>query len=164
MSGFLRLHAQGVQSAALPYPTSGFDKYGMSCAPPQPRSTTRGWIQNYEKAFQASANRQLLKNHILQHINGKISDESLTPLMDEAAGWYKWKYLEPGYGPSTPQQVQHAVDMMNQKVVDRAAQLYAAQRKQTDQWLRQMHRPYGHGYVAPHFENDYDQSIELNYN
>lgn len=143
----------------------GFSKFGNSQSAPQNRSIySHHQFNTWEQVFFSQRNRDLLKQRILKEINGRISEAELAPYLDQAAGWYKWRYLEPGYGPSTPQEVQSAIVMINDLVVKRVRELYRAQRASTSRWLKSLHQPDGVYLERTRFDNDYDKSIEINLN
>ncbi len=158
MSTFLRFPSE------YPYARRGFDKFGQPWVHPQNRSITSGMVLNFERVMFSPENQAYLQQRILNEINGAISTDSLLRVMDQAAGWYKWRYSEPGYGPSTPKELQDALTMMNDRVMIQVARLYRAQRAETSRWLALKHQPSGTYQERESFENDYDRSIEINRN
>ena len=162
--GHLRLMASRPNAHIFPYAIRGFDKYGRSAAPPQPRSILSGWTMNFERAAGSAGNRTYLKDEVLRRFNGAISEDQLLRYLDEGVGWYKWRTMEPGYGPSTQAQVQVALDEINERTLKRIGELYQAQRVTTAHWLRTMHRPLGTDSGIPRYDNDYDRTIEFKLN
>lgn len=132
----------------------------------QPRSVVpTHWTQPEMRAFFSEANRQWLKQQVLERFNGIIGDDVLLRQMSECgAQWYLTMYTEESFGPVTPADKQKAIAMMNQRTLHRIGQLYAGQRAVTSQWLQFAHQgPETNGEI-PEYARTADYSFEIERN
>lgn len=146
---------QGKPGAGVyPPPTSGFDL-------PQPTTLFPTWTQNYAQVFKDPGNMKYLKGRILAACNCAISTDQLVLAMGRALGWYHHAYLDATYGPSTRDELQKALNMMNERVVKDICRQYRAQKAVRDQWVRYQHQPQGTAVARGYYQSDFDKSIEL---
>lgn len=110
--------------------------------PYQPRSLAPPhWTQKELIGFASDQNRAYLKQEVLRRFNGAISETNLWQPMFENGDWYLNKYIDFTYAAPTDEKAMEVVQMLNERVLRRIGQLYAAERAVTSQWLQEQHQP-----------------------
>lgn len=158
---FSRHQAIGRMSTFLNrYPRRGMDRYGAPAHPPQPRYVASGHTENYAQLAMRMDNIRHLQRSVEAEGYGRVRYETVLQFVDKAIGYYRDRYLNPTYGPTTDAELREALTIINRRVIGEIVRQLRAQQRVQAQWLTLKHHPANAFLGQSKFENDYDKSIE----
>jgi hypothetical protein len=142
------------------YPRTGMDRYGHPVAPPQPTTLHKTATEPYAQLAFSDTNMNYLQRRVRLANHGKVSYETLLRFVDNAVMYYRERWLTPTYGPSTRDELQQALDIINRRALGEVMRQLRAQQNVQQRWLTEMHHP-AHTFIGqPTNDRAHDAAVE----